>query len=278
MIQEMEKSEEYGSLVGFTALAPIAVGGLVGLLVASSSRQAAGIDWAAIVVLVTGLLALVISLFHLGRPWRAPLALMHLASSWLSREVILFGLFLLTLGSYAILPLLTQGDLGRHYVGLAGATIGLVGTVATGATYRLHARPSWDQSLTIVSFPLGALSTGSLFGFFVARQFAVNSQVSSYVWVGVALLLMLAAVVTWLRSTARHPDIMETRLSRQLALESYLWLLILRIVAVVVAIVLIGMGGEAMFYAWIPALLGEFADRFLFFKTVVPVTFIGRYL
>jgi len=278
MIQEMEKSEEYGSLVGFTALAPIAVGGLVGLLVASSSRQAAGIDWAAIVVLVTGLLALVISLFHLGRPWRAPLALMRLASSWLSREVILFGLFLLILGSYAILPLLTQGNLGRYFVGLAGATIGLVGTVATGATYRLHARPSWDQWLTIVSFPLGALSTGSLFGFFVARQFAATARISVYAWAGIALLVMLSAIVTWLRSTARHPDIMETRLSRQLAVGSYLWLLIVRIVAVGAALVLIGMGGEAMFYAWIPALLGEFADRVLFFKTVVPVTFRGRYL
>jgi hypothetical protein len=38
------------------------------------------------------------------------------------------------------------------------------------------------------------------------------------------------------------------------------------------------MGGEAQFLAWIPALLGEFADRFLFFKSVVPVTMRGRYI
>lgn len=273
----METSEEYRSLVGFTALAPLAVGGLVGLLVASGSHQTAGVDWAAMIVLASGILAFVISLFHLGRPWRAPLAMIHLASSWLSREVILFGLFLVALAGYAILPLVTQANLGRFIVGLAGAAIGLIGTVATGATYRLRARPSWDQWLTIVSFPLGALSTGSLFGFFVARRFSVTGEAAGYAWTGAALLLVLSVCVTWLRSTSQHPEIKETLLSRQLILGSYLWILIMRVVAAVVALGLIAMSGEAMFTAWIPALLGEFADRFMFFKTVVPVTFRGRY-
>jgi hypothetical protein len=41
---------------------------------------------------------------------------------------------------------------------------------------------------------------------------------------------------------------------------------------------MITVGGEAQFLAWIPALLGELADRILFFKTVVPVTLRGRYI
>ncbi len=278
MIQTMDKSEETGSLVGFTALAPLAVGGLLGLLMSPSFSQVSGIDWAAMVVLASGLLALVVSLFHLGRPWRAPLAVIRISSSWLSREVILFGLFLFTLGGYAVLPVLSPGSADRYLVGFIGASIGLVGTIATGATYRLHARPSWDQWLTVVSFPLGALSTGSLFGFFVARMFAGYSQVPGFAWVGVMLLLVLALSVTWLRSTLRHTESMEARLSRQLVLGPYFWLLVFRVLVVVAALVLIGMGGWAQFLAWIPALLGEFADRVLFFKTVVPVTFRGRYL
>jgi hypothetical protein len=47
--------------------------------------------------------------------------------------------------------------------------------------------------------------------------------------------------------------------------------------AAVIALVMIGMGGGAQFLAWIPAFLGEIADRVLFFNTVVPVTLIGRY-
>ncbi len=273
----MDRNEEYGALVAFTALAPLAVGGLVGLLVAPVFGPGSGIDWAAMVVLATGLLALAASLLHLGRPWRAPLALLRLATSWLSREILLFGLFLFTLVCYAILPVLNLGSLARYILRFASAIIGMVGTVATGEIYHLHARPSWDQWLAVASFPLGALSAGSLFGFFVARQFAGRSEVAGYAWVGAAVFLASALVVTWLRSTRRRPGA-EGRLSRQLALGPYLWLLIVRVAAGVTALVLIGMGGGAQFLAWIPALLGEIADRVLFFKAVVPVTLRGRYM
>ncbi len=168
----MNRNEEYGTLTAFTALSPLAVGGLIGLLVAVGLRLDSGIDWAAMVVLATGILALAASLFHLGRPWRAPLAILRLSTSWLSREVILFGLFLLTLGCYSLMPILNWGSQARDLVGFAAAIIGFAGTIASGETYRLRARPSWDQWLAVLSFPLGALSAGSLFGFFVARQFS----------------------------------------------------------------------------------------------------------
>ena len=124
------------------------------------------------IILATGILALAASLFHLGRPWRAPLAILRLSTSWLSREVILFGLFLLTLGCYSLMPILNWGSQARNLVGFAAVIIGFAGTIASGETYRLRARPSWDQWLAVLSFPLGALSAGSLFGFFVARQFS----------------------------------------------------------------------------------------------------------
>jgi len=273
----MNRNEEYGTLTAFTALAPLAVGGLVGLLVAQGVRMGTGIDWAAVVVFTTGLLALAASLFHLGRPWRAPLALLHLETSWLSREILFFGLFLIILGCYAILPVLNLGILARYLIGLVGAIIGLVGTFATGETYRLHARPSWDQRLAVASFPLGALSAGSLFGFFLARQVAGHFEPANYAWVAAAVLLAAALVLTWLRSMTSHLKSMEGRLSCQLVLGPYFWLLVLRVAAAVIALVMIGMGGGAQFLAWIPAFLGEVADRVLFFKTVVPVTLRGRY-
>lgn len=274
----MDRTEEYGALAAFTALSPLAVGGLVGLLVAPALKPAPGIDWAAMVVLATGLLALIASLLHLGRPWRAPLALLRLDTSWLSREVLLFGLFLLALACYAILPVLNIGARGSFLIGIAAALIGLAGTLASGATYHLHARPSWNQWSSLASFPLGALSTGCLFGFFLARQFAVRPAVTSLAWAGAALLLAASLVVAWLRSTRRRPESLEGRLSRQLVLGSNLWLLILREAAGGIALVMVGIGGGAQFLAWIPALIGEFADRVLFFKTVVPVTLRGRYI
>jgi DMSO reductase anchor subunit len=278
MIQESDQSEDHAALVGFTALAPLAVGGLLGLLVVTGLRLGSGVDWAAMVVLATGLLALIVSFLHLGRPWRAPLALLRLGNSWLSREILLFGLFLVAVGCYAILPVSSLSSLVLYLIGIAGAIIGLAGTVATGATYRLHSRPSWDQWLSVVSFPLGALSAGLLFGFYIAEQFTGHFSAPSYAWGGASLVLIAALVVTWLRSTRHRPESIEAGRSRQLILGPYRWLLVVRLLAGFLALVLIGIGGGAQFFAWIPALLGEFADRMLFFNSVVPVTFTGRYL
>ncbi len=274
----MDKSEEFGSLVVFTALAPMAVGGLLGLLIASGAGAATGVDWSAIVVLIIGVLALVISLFHLGRPWRAPLALIRLTSSWLSREVLFFGLYLAILTCYALLPLINAGYVERNIVGGLAVALGLVGLVATGKTYRLHARPSWDQWTTILTFPLGALSTGTLFGLFIVRLIPRSANVPSILWALIALLLVSTLIITWLRSIHSPLGMIEAQLSRQLALGSFRWLLVVRLMAVVIALVLVGVSDQARFFAWIPALLGELADRVLFFKTVVPVTFRGRYL
>ncbi len=270
-------NEEHAALVAFTTLEPVAAGGLVGLLVLSGSQQNTDINWAAVAVLSIGLLALVASLFHLGRPWRAPLALMKLSTSWLSREVLLFGLFLITLAGYAIIPVFKNGGLAASLFGYTGAVLGLLATIASGETYRLLSRPAWDHWSAVLSFPFGALSAGTLFGFFVASQFAGFAQVGIYVWVVIALILVLTLVVSWLRSIANLGS-KEDRLSRQLVVGPLRWLLMVRSLAVLVALVMIGIGGEAQILAWIPAVLGELADRALFFNSIVPVSLRGRYI
>jgi anaerobic dimethyl sulfoxide reductase subunit C (anchor subunit) len=278
MIHSMNKSEEYGTLALFTTLAPLSVGGLLGLLIVQRPRIASSIDSAAIVILALGLLALIVSLLHLGRPWRAPLAVFHLATSWLSREVVLFGLFLFLLACYAILPITNMSGVVRDLTGWAAVLIGLVATVATGQTYRLHARPIWDHWLTTLTFPLSALSSGLLFGLFIASRFASYSAVTGYLWLVMAILLVTSLVVTSLRSIGPRPASVEAQISRRLALRSFLWLLVVRVIAICTALLMIGIGNGIQFLAWIPALIGEFGDRLVFFKTVVPVTLRARYL
>ncbi len=274
----MNTRDEFVALAIFTALAPLAVGGQIGLLFVVGSNQAPGIALAATVILLTGVLALIVSLFHLGRPWRAPLAFLHLATSWLSREVVMFGLFLLFLACYAIFVAINKSGYLWLLFGYASAIIGFVSTFATGETYHLRSHPSWNHWLTIVTFPLSALSAGLLFGFFVAWQFAGFANVTGYSWVVTFIFLILTVVLTWLRSFRLDRSSREARKSSQLAFGPYLWLLILRVMAVLLALVLIGLGGGAQYFAWIPAFLGELADRFLFFRTAVPITLRGRYI
>src|SRR5512142_961703 len=89
-------NEEHLPLIAFTTLTPLAVGGLIGLL-----WEGAG-GFAPIAILGVGVLAMVASIFHLGHPARMLRSLLGVASSWLSREVALFGFFLACLAVYAL--------------------------------------------------------------------------------------------------------------------------------------------------------------------------------
>ena len=105
--------------------------------------------------------ALHASLFHLGRPayaWRA-LKMWH--RSWLSREVLCFGLFfgaigMCTLASWA--GTLRFAAIGRGVMPCAYAAMffGLCGTFASAYLYLVKARPSWNTVHTPVDFLLSA--------------------------------------------------------------------------------------------------------------------------
>jgi DMSO reductase anchor subunit len=148
--------------------------------------------------------------------------------------------------------------------------------VASGEVYHLRSHPTWDQWLAVACFPLGALSAGLLFGLYVARQFSGQSTVAGFAWLAAAAFLALALLATWLRSTRSRPASPEDRFTRQLIFGRYVWLLVLRVAAVASALALIVIGGDAAFFAWMPAFVGELADRILFFKATVPVTLRSR--
>ncbi len=270
-----DKNEENGTLAIFTALEPLATGGLVGLLAAAPLRQESGLDWAAIIVLVAGILALGVSLLHLGRPWRAPLAILRASTSWLSREVFLFGFFLLFLAGYALLPL---GNIAHVGLGILSVLCGLTATAATGETYRLQSRPAWNQTFAAITFPLSALSMGSLFGFFLVELFYGPTIVNDGLWITAAGIACISLLNTLLRSTRKTLSNGDENRSRQLTTGSYVWLLVLRILMVLATLALALAGGETRLYAWVPALLGEMADRFLFFSVIIPVSLRERYL
>src|SRR5512138_3589192 len=126
----MANSEDR-ALIAFTSLAPISVGGFVGLLLVRASDSNSGLDLAAAILLCLGLLALGASLLHLGRPIRAPMALLRCSTSWLSREVAAYSLFIVSLGCYVFMPFLGFDGQSRFPVGVLAALMGLLGVIAT---------------------------------------------------------------------------------------------------------------------------------------------------
>lgn len=105
--------------------------------------------------------ALNISVFHLGRPAYAWRALKMWRRSWLSREVLLFSLFFLSIGACAVLS--WGATLGFSACArlilpatLAAIVFGFCGTLASAYIYMVKARPAWNMVHTPLDFLLSA--------------------------------------------------------------------------------------------------------------------------
>ncbi|MDX9993553.1 MAG: DmsC/YnfH family molybdoenzyme membrane anchor subunit [Anaerolineales bacterium] len=91
------------------------------------------------------------SFLHLGSPVNAWRALNHLKKSWLSREILMFGLF-----GMSWLLALTFPGLGSLALALSG--FGLVYSMAQ--VYRIKAVPAWNTWRTPSTFLLSAGTLG----------------------------------------------------------------------------------------------------------------------
>lgn len=116
------------------------------------------------VALAFGLLALAASTFHLGRPQYAFRAVLGIRHSWLSREIVAFGLFAGLACAYAaalVSPL--SHSLGAEAVRWLGWSVVAVGAAAVFCSVMIYAfvhRELWTFSRTIVRFSLSAALLG----------------------------------------------------------------------------------------------------------------------
>jgi DMSO reductase anchor subunit len=152
------KSPDFGELplVAFTLLGQMAAG----MAVLSFFSGPLTVPILITLGTLTGLAGLA-SLLHLGTPLNAWRALGHLKKSWLSREILMFGLF----GASWLICLLLPG-MGKLPLGLSG--IGLVYSMAQ--VYRLRSVPAWDTDRTLLAFAVSAIMLGG-FGFSVIDSF-----------------------------------------------------------------------------------------------------------
>ena len=150
------------SLVWMTSLIQLSAGAL---LVAVLSRNAGPIA----LTLLLGLTAftLNISVFHLGRPAYAWRALKMWRRSWLSREVLLFGLFfcalaILTAAAWLMAwHLLPIPVVVVPLLQIVAPTLGIAGILASAYIYLVPARPAWNMLHTPIDFLLSSVMLGS---------------------------------------------------------------------------------------------------------------------
>ena len=113
-------------------------------------------------VLVLSILAVVLSFFHLGKPWRVLNILNNLGSSWLSREIMFMILFILLVVVSTILEWRkVRGQKIQLVLFLIGGLSGLFLVVAMFRLYMLPTVPVWNHFATPIMFFLVCFLLGS---------------------------------------------------------------------------------------------------------------------
>jgi len=248
-----------------------------------------GVDTIRLCILlgITGA-ALNISTMHLGRPAYAWRALKMWRRSWLSREVLLFTLFIVTLAAATFLTGAVQlhraasADLFLKLTWLA-ASLGLAGNLASSYIYLVPARPSWNMAHTPVDFVLSAAFLGSLFAAvlcdlpqtLIART-PLPETITPLVRGWLPMLLAGVVGLAWMVNQGlRLYRLQASKLFEERAAFSLLSSDLLRartvasfvLVALSVAILAAGYPLAALACGWAGVLLA----RYLFFVSVVPL-------
>jgi anaerobic dimethyl sulfoxide reductase subunit C (anchor subunit) len=145
--------------------------------------------------------ALLVSLFHLGRPSAAWRAFSNLGSSRLSLEVFLCALFALAALAYSALWWLARSE-GRLALGVVTGVIGMAAVISSAIVYPTPAQPVWDSGWVPVSF-LGAVlllggGAGVLLGASVSEGLLQKIYLAAILFGGFALLASAAWMIVHL--------------------------------------------------------------------------------
>ncbi|HEV3003113.1 MAG TPA: DmsC/YnfH family molybdoenzyme membrane anchor subunit [Pirellulales bacterium] len=118
--------------------------------------------------LVLGLTALAVSVLHLGRPRHAFRVVLGLRTSWLSREIVTFGLFAGAAAAYALSAWATGDDAPRFVnghvtraLGFAVVGLGIAGVCCSAMVYARTRRAFWNTTDTTLKFLLTSLDLGA---------------------------------------------------------------------------------------------------------------------
>jgi DMSO reductase anchor subunit len=174
----VKPSHEHRPLVVMLVLTQLSVGAFVMDAIASRFLSADVLATLrplhSLVALAVGLLALAASVLHLGRPQYAFRALVGLRTSWMSREILAFGLFAPLALAYSaslwhtfLLPAVGMAPLApstaqRLHAVLSAtvATTGAIGVTCSVFIYHATRRPFWNASTAGIKFSMTAVVLG----------------------------------------------------------------------------------------------------------------------
>jgi len=256
-----------------------------------------------LVGLGAGFLALGASIFHLGRPLYAFRAVIGFSHSWLSREIAAFAAFaflaMIYFLSFCLEPL--QRLLSPPYqetLAYLTAFLGGVGVFTSVKVYQVTHRSFWDHPLTFIKFffTMGILGSATILmtttGFLFIQPHRSWTTVSSAVEFCCLSLLILSAVKMFFELTIflylmdrewtplKKTAIVLVRFLKKTVLKRFGYGFA---GGIVLPLVMLSQkttwgldtlfGGALLIF--VCSLTGEFLERYLFFKAVIPLKMPG---
>ena len=178
---------------------------------ANLNLNGTGLVWAGPIII----LAMFLSLFHLGKPFRAYRAMANLPVSWLSWEIFLSGAFL-------ILWAVTY-FIDKPYPHLLGITslVALLNVVSMSNIYSSTGRPGWKGVVTYLDFIGSMVMFGSVASAFIiggADEFKIliNAPVITCLLILAAELIAILAFVSKQKTSADESSLDQLACSSDL--------------------------------------------------------------
>jgi anaerobic dimethyl sulfoxide reductase subunit C (anchor subunit) len=176
--------------VGLQLAAGIAIANAADRWISPDTAQAARIATVSIFPIV--LVAMVMSVFHIGRPWATWRALANFGGSRLSNEIVICMVFAVLALLEGVLWSMNVGDSGVLHLVTALAGMGAV--ISSARIYTIPSQPVWNSNWVPGSFAGSTLLLGG-----VAANLFIGSQGKSRL---LAELMIGGGAVVLLASTA----------------------------------------------------------------------------
>lgn len=156
------------ALIIYTLLIQAAVGAFIMSFIMNSRLQSQiGVEQALKLTIpiqyaagILGVAGMVVSLFHLGTPLKAPNSILNLGSSWLSREILFSAAFIILLLVTVLLAKRT-GKMSSALV-IVTSLVGLADIYCMSNIYSSTLIPAWQGLHTFVVFYSACFILGSL--------------------------------------------------------------------------------------------------------------------
>ncbi len=253
--------------------------------------------------LLLGFLGLFAAIFHLGRPHLAYRAMIGLATSWLSREILAFNLFAGLASAYVTAACAATAGWRvpaalEQSLGVAAAAAGLLALACSMMIYIDTQRAFWSPTFTVTKFLGTSIVLGlptalliSLLSAAVANSLTIEQVLGAYgrqlclvLAVGATLKLLFEATIFAALRNKRHTSLKRTALllTGELSMKTAARFFFGIVGGILLPLVLLGehrlapeVGFHPLFVGamvslvWLLCLVGELLERYLYFTAVV---------